>query len=70
MNQVHLTLPRTEAHQILLIVCNRIEEVRNNIERIDYAAKYGQEMGEKVKHDDQTYAHELQVAIARIIDVL
>lgn len=70
MNQVHLTMPRTEAFQLLTIMSNRLDDLRTHIETTDYLTKYGQEMGEQVKHDDGVYARDLQIIVARIIDVL
>ena len=65
-----LTLTRTEAHQALLIIANRLDETRNALLDTDYATKYGQAVGEQVKHDDQKYAHELQMIVAKLIDAL
>jgi len=70
MNQVHLTLPRDEAFQIIVGMSKRVEAVRAHIETCDYAGKYGQDMGEKIKSDDERFAVDLQRIIARIIDVL
>lgn len=69
-NTVTFTLSRTEAHQTLIILSHRLDDLRGHINNTDYAEKFGQEMGEKVKHDDEQYAYELQVILARIVDVL
>jgi len=69
-NTVTLTLPRDEVFQIIVTMSKRLEGVRNHIESTDYATKFGQDMGEKVRHDDETFALEMQRTIARIIDVL
>lgn len=69
-NTVTITLPRTEAHQALILLTNRLDDLRNYILDTDYESKYGQAMGEKIKYDDETYAHDLQRLVARIIDVL
>jgi hypothetical protein len=70
MNQVHLTMPRTEAFQLLTILSNRLGDLRTHVATTDYLTKYGQEMGEQVKHDDEVYTRDLQIITARLLDVL
>ena len=69
-NALTLTLTRTEALQTLTVLGNRLDDLRNYLIDTDYAAKYGQAMGEKVKHDDEVYARDMQMIVAKLIDVL
>jgi hypothetical protein len=66
-------LQRPELIQLCLVVGNRLDDLRNSILDTDYMDKYGamgQDYAERVKHDDQRYAHDLQIILAKLAHAL
>ena len=69
-----LRLNRQELIQLTIVLSNRLEAVQTHIRDTDYEAKYAvlgnSAYAEKVKHDDQIYAHDLQIILAKLAHAL
>lgn len=68
-----LRLQRHEVIQLSIVLGNRLDDLRGFIRDTDYMEKYGavgQTYAELLKHDDERYAHDLQIILAKLAHAL